>query len=167
MTLVEVVAGLVLLATVFAAVAVARGRFVRQWSDADRQLRATRAADALLAGWLGGPPGMVPVRGSGPLADADGFRWQTRPVRESAAERLEAQVVRLEVFGPPGAEAAGSGSPAPQAAEARQAAPVLVVDFLLRVDAPTTGDATTARGAAGVPSGVPAGAGGRRGEVLE
>lgn len=122
MTLVEVIAGLVLLTTVLAAVGVARGRFLRQWADADRQLQATRAADELLAGWLAGPPDRVPVGSGGPLPGADGFRWSAGRIRDAAAERLGSQVVRLEVTRP-----AGDGS-------GRRPEAVLAVEFLLRDD---------------------------------
>lgn len=97
LTLTEVLAGLVLLTTVLSAVFVARGRFLRQWADADRQLAASRAADALISHWLASPVDRVPVRGEGDLAGVAGCRWQTRRVLDSTAASLGAKLIRLEV----------------------------------------------------------------------
>jgi len=122
MTLVEVVAGLVVLGTLLAAVTVARGRFVRQGAEADRRLQATRAVDALLSQWLSGSPQAVPMRGQGPLiGGAANQVWRTQVVRDPAAMELGAIVVRLEVF----------ESAAPTRA-------TLAVDFLLPAPRPPT-----------------------------
>ena len=48
-------AGLVVLGTLLAAVAIARGRFLRQWADADRRIVVTQAANRLLARWFTEP----------------------------------------------------------------------------------------------------------------
>jgi type II secretory pathway pseudopilin PulG len=99
MTLVEVIAGLVVLGTLLAAVTVARGRFLRQWAEADRRVQATRAADALLSEWLSGSPQAVPIRSQGPLVGGAANQiWRTQVIRDSAAAELGAIVVRLQVF---------------------------------------------------------------------
>src|SRR4029434_11142198 len=85
MTLVEVIAGLVVLGTLLAAVTVARGRFLRQWAEADRRVPATRAADALLSEWLSGSPQAVPIRSQGPLVGGAANQiWRTQVIRDSA-----------------------------------------------------------------------------------
>lgn len=99
MTLVEVLAGLVVLGTLLAAVTVARGRLLRQWAEADRRLQATRALDVLLSEWLSGSPQAVPVTSQGPLVGGAANQvWRTRLMRDPAAAELGAVVVRLEVF---------------------------------------------------------------------
>lgn len=98
MTLIEVLAGLVILGTLLVSVSVARGRFVRQRAEADRRLAVVRAADAALARWLSGPPQNVPLRGEGTLDGAPGCGWTTRTVADPAAGRLGAVVVRAEFF---------------------------------------------------------------------
>ena len=126
MTLVEVIAGLVVLGTLLAAVTVARGRFVRQWAEADRRLQATRAVDALMSEWLSGSPQAVPTHARGPLiGGAANQVWRTQVIRDPAAAALGAIVVRLEVFDMP-----------------TLAKPTLTVDFLLPSPRPTTAPTT-------------------------
>src|SRR5437879_2341362 len=50
MTLIEVIAGLVVLAVLISAVALARGRLLRQWETAQKKTQAARAVDRMLAG---------------------------------------------------------------------------------------------------------------------
>ena len=47
-TLLEVLLGLAILATLLTSVVIARGRFMRQWADADRRSRLLAAADHLM-----------------------------------------------------------------------------------------------------------------------
>src|SRR5262245_7016597 len=90
LTLIEVVVGLVILGTLVASVAIARGRALRQYARAELQLRATHAADAMLAAWFDGPPQAIPVRGGGLIADVPGCVWRTTPVSNASAESLSA-----------------------------------------------------------------------------
>lgn len=96
-TLIEIVAGLVILGTLLVSVSIARARFLRQWAEADRKLTAVRAADKLMARWMSGPPQNVPLAGEGPLEGAANFTWRTRIFRDPAASDLGALLVRLEV----------------------------------------------------------------------
>jgi type II secretory pathway pseudopilin PulG len=122
MTLVEVIAGLVVLGTLLAAVTVARGRFLRQWAEADRRVQTTRAVDVLLSEWLGGSPQAVPIRSQGPLVGgAPNQIWRTHVKRDPAATALGAIVIRLEVF-----------------ETAAPAKATMAVDFLLPAPRPTT-----------------------------
>jgi hypothetical protein len=98
MTLIELLAGLVVLGTVLASISLARGRFLRQWSEAEQRMQATRVVDRMLADWLGGPADRVPVPGQGTLLGMKQHVWRTTPRRDRAVEDLGAMVVRLEVF---------------------------------------------------------------------
>jgi prepilin-type N-terminal cleavage/methylation domain-containing protein len=98
LTLIEVVAALVLLGTILFSVTIARGRFMRQWADAERQLQATRAADALMTDWLGGPPSQVPRASQGPLAGVADAYWRTLTLPDPAARQLGAVIIRLELI---------------------------------------------------------------------
>src|SRR5947209_13143962 len=80
MTLIEVIAGLVILGTILASLAIARGRFARQWSAADRKLAAVRALDALVADWMNVPGSSVPLNRQAAVPDAPKFIWRTRPI---------------------------------------------------------------------------------------
>jgi prepilin-type N-terminal cleavage/methylation domain-containing protein len=117
-TLIEVLAGLVILATLLVAVSVARGRFLRQWADADARLRAARAADVLMASWTSGDTIAVPANASGPLDGVRGGRWRTRVIPSASAADVSTRIVRLEV------------SRQLTAAEGARDEPVLSVDLL-------------------------------------
>jgi hypothetical protein len=97
-TLLEVVLGLVVLSTLLVSLAVARSRFTRQWSDADRRLRLIDAGDKLMAEWLAGPPEAVPKSGRGTLPG--GGAWRTLRVPDAGAASLDSVVVRLELIEP-------------------------------------------------------------------
>jgi hypothetical protein len=98
MTLIEVVVGLVILGTLVASVAIARGQALRQYARADLQLRATRAADTMFARWFDAAPHAIPIRGGGVLTEIPGCIWRTRPITDPSAEMLGAIVVRYEIF---------------------------------------------------------------------
>lgn len=124
LTLIEVLAGLALLAALLMTILTARSRAALQWSRANERIRAVEAADRLLSEWWQDPKSF-PRAGEGVVAGVDGFRWRTRIVRNRVAERLSTEVVRLEVgrITPGGAGGdAGSGRPTPAAS----AAPIAV-----------------------------------------
>ena len=98
MTLVEVVAALVILGTILAALAVARGRFTRHWAEADRKLNVAKALDALILEWTDGPFATVPVNRQGRLPNTRTCIWRTRALRTADAAKLNAIIVRVEVF---------------------------------------------------------------------
>jgi hypothetical protein len=93
-----VLAGLVVLGTLLAAVAMARGRFLRQWADADRRVVVTQAADRLLAGWFSNTVSTIPFSGKGTLEGIPGYDWQTSIVQDPSSTQLGAVIVRLQVF---------------------------------------------------------------------
>src|SRR5687767_6965975 len=101
LTLIEVVAGLALLSTLLVAVLTTKAKLTRQWSLAQQRLRATEAADALLTTWWQEPK-TFPRQAAGRVDGEPGLRWQTTVVANEPLNRLNATVVRLEVFGPVG-----------------------------------------------------------------
>jgi prepilin-type N-terminal cleavage/methylation domain-containing protein len=97
-TLIEIVVGLVILAVLVSSVTLARGRFARQWGEAERKIQTAQAVDRLMATWIGGETDSIPVPGQGNLDGVEGCIWRTNWVAEPAARRIGAGVVRLEVF---------------------------------------------------------------------
>src|SRR5258706_1624320 len=97
MTLVEVVGGLGLLATLLVALLLAKARYTHQAAAADRRLQAVAAADALLAGWHQDPRSLVRA-GSGAVAGGGEFSWRTQGIVNAPVGELGAAVVRLEIL---------------------------------------------------------------------
>jgi hypothetical protein len=100
-TLIEVVAGLVVLAVLVSSLTLARGRLTRQWADSNTKLQAVEATDRMLASWVGTTTDgvdAIPVPASGALAGVEGCTWRTAARGDLAATRLGATVVHLDVF---------------------------------------------------------------------
>ena len=98
MTLIEIVAGLVILGTILASLAIARGRFARQWAAADRKLAATKAVDEMIAGWMESTPPRVPLNREGVLPGVAKHVWRTRVLRDAGAQKVLADIVRVEAY---------------------------------------------------------------------
>lgn len=96
MTLVEVVAGLALLATLMASLLAVKTRVVHQAGLTERRAQAVAAADQLLSEWWRNPK-TFPRASAGMLPS--GFGWRTRIVNNSP--EVGGQVVRLEMFDGP------------------------------------------------------------------
>jgi prepilin-type N-terminal cleavage/methylation domain-containing protein len=122
-TLIEVLAGLVILSTILSSAVIARGRFARQWRDAEDQIAAARVAESLVSRWTAQPPGSAPVPGEGAADQSDGLVWRSSWTNEPSAQRLGARVARLELF---------------DVRRNSAGAPLVSVEFLLRVPAPAT-----------------------------
>ena len=97
-TLIEVLAGLVILGTLLVSVTMARGRFLRQWAEADRRIVAARETDQVIETWLAESSRDVPISSQGATDDSDHHPWQTRVIPSPAAASVGAVVVRLQVF---------------------------------------------------------------------
>jgi type II secretory pathway pseudopilin PulG len=97
-TLIEVLAGLVILGTLLVSVTMARGRFLRQWAEADRRIVAARETDQLIEAWLSESSRDVPISSQGATDDSDHHPWRTRVIPSPAAASVGAIVVRLQVF---------------------------------------------------------------------
>ena len=99
MTLVEVVAGSALLGTLLVAILLAQARIVKQAGLAARRVEACGIADGMLELWWSDPEEFR-VDGSGDVQGREGWSWRTSVIENEDAERLGADVVALEIFGP-------------------------------------------------------------------
>ena len=97
MTLVEVIGGLALLATLLVATLLARSRYVHQSTVAERRLQAVAAADALLTTWHQDTRGL-PRDGSGLIPGDQELGWRTQTLSNADATDLGAVVVQLQVL---------------------------------------------------------------------
>lgn len=98
LTLLEVLAGLALLATLLAGVLTAYGNHVRQVRRTQLRLKAADAADRMLTDWFQRPGGF-PEEGCGTVPADVKIDWRTRRLKPLLAEREEdIPIVRLEMF---------------------------------------------------------------------
>lgn len=97
MTLIEVLAGIVLLSTLMALVVVAAGRFSARIRDSNEQLAAAHALDRQLAQWYSSIDRLPQVR-SGNLAGDRRFRYRITQLG-AVSDGLPLRRVRVEVFG--------------------------------------------------------------------
>jgi hypothetical protein len=96
-TLVEVVVGLALMASVLVGSLISFSAHQRQLSSAESKLAAVSIADDLLSRLSGSREG-VPRAGRGTIAGRAGWFWQTRIVGAAAPAGIPLQVIRLEVI---------------------------------------------------------------------
>ena len=97
MTLVEVIGGLALLATLLVATLLARTRYIHQAAVADRRLQAVRAADTLLTAWHQDTRSL-PRAGAGIIPGDDQLAWRTQTLPSPEATDLGAVVVQLQIL---------------------------------------------------------------------
>lgn len=101
-TLVEVVVGCVLLATLLVSTLLATSRYRSQIARAQRRQQAVYLADTLLASWWDSQKG-IPLAESGTVADplkpnSASLSWQTSVVSSRNVLGVVHPVVRLQVF---------------------------------------------------------------------
>ena len=96
-TLVEVVVGFVLLATVLVSLLLALARQRRNGEMARGRQAACLIADELLADWIESPTG-IPLRGSGGVIGRPGWFWRTTVQANRQVIGIPATIVRLDVF---------------------------------------------------------------------
>jgi prepilin-type N-terminal cleavage/methylation domain-containing protein len=96
LTLIEVVAGLALMATILVVTLTLKSRFAHQRAAADLKRRATSAADSLLTTWWT-DPAQWPVTAAGRVPNDSELSWQTRLVPNPPVDALGARVARLEI----------------------------------------------------------------------
>ena len=125
-TLIEALAGLVILGTLLAAVTAGRSRANHQHAQAEQRLAASRALDALLADWHASPASAVPLNASGVLSQSPGLAWRTTSRSDPSAKSVHALITKVEVF--------DSGS--------RSRVPLLSIDLLVPEPRPATQPAT-------------------------
>ena len=95
-TLLEVLLGLAILATLLASVIVARGRFIRQWADADRRLRMIDAADRLMGQLSNDSPEQLD-HASGSIPELADCQWQTHLLNDASAAAIGAYKFQLQM----------------------------------------------------------------------
>jgi hypothetical protein len=94
-TLIEALAGLVVLGVLLVSITIARGRFVRQRAQAEQKIAAAAAVDKLVANWLSGSSAAIPLSAAGPLDGLPNHMWRTRVIENKSD--LSASVIRLEI----------------------------------------------------------------------
>src|SRR3954466_15939902 len=97
-TLIETLAGLVVLGTLLVSITIARGRFIRQRAMAEQKLAAAAAVDAMMNKWMAGSGSAIPLSASGPLEGVPNLSWRTRVIENKPD--LAASIIRLEVANP-------------------------------------------------------------------
>jgi prepilin-type N-terminal cleavage/methylation domain-containing protein len=97
LTLVEVIAGLVLLATLLTSVLVAFKTHAAQIRGARDRLKASETADELVGSWLA--QGALPAIGTQKaLAEMDGWAWRVLANESQQTGPVKVGSVRVEVF---------------------------------------------------------------------
>ncbi|MFK7738312.1 MAG: prepilin-type N-terminal cleavage/methylation domain-containing protein [Pirellulaceae bacterium] len=95
LTLIELVVGLVLLATVLVSILLASARYEKSSRLAKNRRQAVQLADNLLASWFDSPRG-IPIQAKGRFGIED-FVWQTQLVRNDQLFGRGVRIVRLDV----------------------------------------------------------------------
>lgn len=96
LTLVEVIAGLVLLATLLTCVLAAFKTHAAQIRGARDRFKANEAAEELLSGWL--TQGALPAVGTQkPIADSDGWIWRLLANETHQSDSVKIGSVRVEI----------------------------------------------------------------------
>lgn len=99
-TLIEVLAGITLMATLFTMMVVAAGRHTARIADAQRELQALEALDQLLAEWYSSD-NALPTDDEGPLINHADWVWR-KSVRAlpDHPRKWRARVLQVEVWTP-------------------------------------------------------------------
>ena len=95
-TLIEVVVGLVLLATLLVGVLQAYGAHHRQLAHARDQLVAAQLADDMLAAWVDAPRG-VPRQAAGLIPQHPSWAWRTQVRGRREVAELPVEIIRFEI----------------------------------------------------------------------
>jgi len=97
LTLIEVLAATVILGVLLVSVVLAKARYTRQATVADRQLAAIQAADDLLAEWWSAPSALA-ADAQGKVAADPSLLWRVQTVPNETADELAVRTVRLEIL---------------------------------------------------------------------
>lgn len=97
-TLIEVIAGLILMGSLVASGLVALSSHQHAILLAKQKLQANQIAEMLLTNWYE-VQGRVPLRDQGIIGSQCEWIWRTQPVGLRSVCGLEASVIRLEVLG--------------------------------------------------------------------
>ncbi len=96
LTLVEVIAGLALMASLLATMVVAYSAHLRQHRNAQRKVLAVELLDRQLEEWRRASV-PIPVPSAGEFLDKPEFHWQTELVPNATLAQFHSEVVRIEV----------------------------------------------------------------------
>lgn len=99
LTLLEVVAGLTLLASLLVGTMLAYGSHIRQVKAAQRRLEAIDIAEQMLVKWYESEEG-VPPREEDVIVGTDGWRWRTTPLLSTEPHPFRVRTIRFEIFDP-------------------------------------------------------------------
>ncbi|MEQ1824850.1 MAG: type II secretion system protein [Pirellula sp.] len=97
-TLIEVVVGIVLMASLVATTMVALASHQRTILLAKQRQQANRVAETLLTNWYE-LNGDIPTRAQGVVDAQAEWHWQTQPIGSTTLCGLTVNIVRLDVFG--------------------------------------------------------------------
>src|SRR3954469_11649587 len=84
-TLIETLAGLVILGTLLVSITIARGRFIRQRALAEQKIAAAAAVDRLVAKWMAGTGSAIPASAQGPVDGLANHTWRTHLIHDRGA----------------------------------------------------------------------------------
>jgi hypothetical protein len=98
-TLVEAVAGTVLLGTLLVYIVLARVQMDSQSRRSQQSVTACRIMDNLMNKWWK-DPGNMPRNGQDDVPHEQGWRWRTRSRQQADALALYSDLVTVEVFAP-------------------------------------------------------------------
>lgn len=101
MTLIEVLAGLVLLSTLLASIVIASGRFAARIRGATNELASVEILEDQLAFWYASA-GRLPSAAEGRIDGAPEYRWRIIRSNVPVAPNIPARRVRVELFVPGG-----------------------------------------------------------------
>lgn len=97
LTLVEVVAGLMLMASLLVGILMACGRHIQQTKRAQKRLEAVALADGLLTSWAGNPEHFLATEESS--STKSGLYWRLRAVEgQRIPDIFGVEVIRLEIM---------------------------------------------------------------------
>jgi len=97
LTLLEVIAGIALISTLFVGLLLAMSRHGKQLQLAQLQLSATEAADQLLDNWYS-ELGSVPTSGKGVITSQPELAWQTTSIGTVTIGTVQFTIVRLAIL---------------------------------------------------------------------
>ena len=92
-------AGTALLGTVLVGLLIANARITRASAAARSRITACRIADELLRQWWE-DRASLPRTSEGDVPERPGWTWRTEVIESPEADKMDAQVVAMEVFAP-------------------------------------------------------------------
>ena len=101
LTLVETLAGTVVLGTLLVTLVVAGARLHAQLAHGQERIQACAIADSLLGGWWA-DKASFPRNSEGEVPGQPGWRWRTERLNVSADAALKCEIIALSIVAPGG-----------------------------------------------------------------